>query len=84
MQSFNDVDGLALSADDKNFLDYIREKVFKLSFRASGNSDIAGRVSDDIELISKVFWLANRIVGRLRFYGTSIKRGLSLLNEGDG
>ncbi|AQQ39411.1 MULTISPECIES: hypothetical protein [Burkholderia] len=53
MQSFNDVDGLALSADDKNFLDSIREKVFKLSFRASGNSDIAGRVSDDIELISK-------------------------------
>ncbi|MBP0609252.1 MULTISPECIES: hypothetical protein [Burkholderia] len=53
MQAFNEVDGLDLVAEDKKFLDFIREKAFKLSFRASGNSDIAGRVSDDVELIAK-------------------------------
>lgn len=53
MQAFNDVDNVAISADEKKFLDSIREKVFKISFRASGSSDVAGRVSDDIELIAK-------------------------------
>ena len=53
VQAFSEVDGLDLVVGDRKFLDFIREKAFKLSFRASGNSDIAGRVSDDVELIAK-------------------------------
>ncbi|ESS40206.1 hypothetical protein P355_2958 [Burkholderia cenocepacia KC-01] len=53
MQAFDDVDGFFLSAGDEKFLSSVREKAFKLSFRASGNLDIAGRVSDDVELIAK-------------------------------
>ncbi|MCA8106050.1 hypothetical protein SB394_13580 [Burkholderia sp. BCCIQ04A] len=53
VQAFSEVDGLDLVVGDRKFLDFIREKAFKLSFRASGNSDIAGRVSDDVELITK-------------------------------
>ncbi|HDV6325944.1 TPA: hypothetical protein RJR39_001997 [Burkholderia cenocepacia] len=53
MQAFDDVDGFFLSADDEKFLGSVREKAFKLSFRASGNLDISGRVSDDVELIAK-------------------------------
>jgi len=53
MQAFDDIDGFFLSAGDEKFLNSVREKAFKLSFRASGNLDIAGRVSDDVELIAK-------------------------------
>ncbi|SDR53064.1 hypothetical protein SAMN05443026_5524 [Burkholderia orbicola] len=53
MRAFDEVDGFFLSADDEKFLGSVREKAFKLSFHASGNLDIAGRVSDDVELIAK-------------------------------
>ncbi|WP_175833459.1 hypothetical protein [Burkholderia cenocepacia] len=44
MQAFDDIDGFFLSAGGEKFLNSVREKAFKLSFRASGNLDIAGRV----------------------------------------
>ena len=53
MRAFDEVDGFFLSADDEKFLGSVREKAFKLSFHASGNLDIAGRVFDDVELIAK-------------------------------
>ncbi|KVM68089.1 hypothetical protein WJ61_25220 [Burkholderia ubonensis] len=75
MQAFNDVDGLAISVDDKKFLDSIREKAFKLSFRASGNSDIAGRVSDDVELIAKSMLAGKPDSWSVRALWDTYKRG---------
>ncbi len=53
MQWYREASSLKLAADDLALLDSIREKAFKFSFRTCRNSEIAGRVSDDVELIAK-------------------------------
>ncbi|WP_321906601.1 hypothetical protein [Burkholderia cenocepacia] len=75
MQAFNEVDRLTLVADDKKFLDSIREKAFKLSFRVSGNSDIAGRVSGDVELIAKSMLAGKPDSWPVRVLWSSYKNG---------
>ncbi|MET3824039.1 hypothetical protein ACVK00_006830 [Burkholderia sp. PvR073] len=53
MTAFDEVDGEPGAALDKRAVDALREKAFRLAFRASGNADIAACVSDDIELIAR-------------------------------
>lgn len=59
MDDFNAVEAEKgkLSKDDLSFIDTLRELSFKSAFRASGDSEISARVSDDIELIAKNFLL---------------------------
>ncbi|ABI91525.1 hypothetical protein CH72_6464 [Burkholderia ambifaria AMMD] len=53
MTAFDEVDGEPGAPLDKQAVDALREKAFRLAFRASGNADIAACVSDDIELIAR-------------------------------
>ncbi|AOI62073.1 hypothetical protein WL88_11285 [Burkholderia diffusa] len=53
MTAFDEIDGDPGAALDKAAVDALREKAFRLAFRASGNADIAACVSDDIELIAR-------------------------------
>lgn len=59
MDDFNAVEAEKgkLSKDDLSFIDSLRELAFKGAFRASGDSEVSARVSDDIELIAKSFLL---------------------------
>ncbi|EJQ0795175.1 hypothetical protein NYD82_004332, partial [Cronobacter sakazakii] len=49
----------SFDASDIAQIDSLREKAFKLSFRVINDSEIASRISDDIELIAK-----NIIIGK--------------------
>ncbi|MBM2766173.1 hypothetical protein BAN20980_03305 [Burkholderia anthina] len=60
MAAFDEVDGDPGAALDKPAVDVLREKAFRLAFRASGNADIAACVADDIELIAR-----SRLSGRV-------------------
>ncbi|MCR4468373.1 hypothetical protein [Burkholderia sp. SCN-KJ] len=59
MAAFDAIDGNPGAVLDKPAVDALREKAFRLAFRASGNADIAACVSDDIELIAR-----SRLSGR--------------------
>ncbi|AZF40088.1 hypothetical protein C4J88_5355 [Pseudomonas sp. R4-39-08] len=59
MDDFNAVEAekAKLSKDDLSFIDSLRELAFKGALRASDDSEVSARVSDDIELIAKSFLL---------------------------
>ncbi|VVM43637.1 hypothetical protein PS664_00421 [Pseudomonas fluorescens] len=59
MDDFNAVEAQKskFSKDDLSFIDTLRELSFKRALRASGDSEVSARVSDDIELIAKSFLL---------------------------
>ncbi|MGY5360273.1 hypothetical protein ACXFAT_20975 [Cronobacter dublinensis] len=59
MDNFNLVKSENFDAPDIAQIDSLREKAFKLSFRAVNDSEIASRISDDIEIIAK-----NLIIGK--------------------
>lgn len=59
MNNFNLVKSENFDAPDIAQIDSLREKAFKLSFRALNDSEVASRISDDIELIAK-----NIIIGK--------------------
>ncbi|WP_051421298.1 MULTISPECIES: hypothetical protein [Burkholderia] len=65
----------ALVADDKKFLGFYREKEFKLSFRVSGNFDIAGRISGDAELIAKSMLAGKRDSWPVKVLWSGYKKG---------
>ena len=67
MTAFDEVDGEPGAALDKRAVDALREKAFRLAFRASGNADIAACVSDDIELIAR-----SRSSGRIDGWPTEV------------
>ncbi len=62
MTAFDEVDGDPGAALGKPAVDALREKAFRLAFRASGNAGVAACVSDDIELIARSC-LSGRIDG---------------------
>ncbi|MBY8609641.1 hypothetical protein K7N18_33000 [Burkholderia arboris] len=59
MAAFDAIDGDPAAAIDKPSVDALREKAFRLAFRASGHAGVAACVSDDIELIAR-----SRLSGR--------------------
>ncbi|EOC1336377.1 hypothetical protein ACI09U_004186 [Cronobacter turicensis] len=59
MDNFNLLKSESFDASDVAQIDSLREKAFKLSFRVINDSEIASRISDDIELIAK-----NIIIGK--------------------
>ncbi|UTV60289.1 hypothetical protein [Burkholderia arboris] len=59
MAAFDAIDGDPAAAIDKQSVDALREKAYRLAFRASGHAGVAACVSDDIELIAR-----NRLSGR--------------------
>ncbi|WP_230938240.1 hypothetical protein [Burkholderia territorii] len=67
MTAFDEIDGDPGAALDKPAMDALREKAFRLAFRASGNADIAACVSGDIELIAR-----SRLSGRTDGWPTRV------------
>ncbi|RQR27604.1 hypothetical protein DIE23_26255 [Burkholderia sp. Bp9143] len=67
MTAFDEIDGDPWAALDKPAVDALREKAFRLAFRASGNADLAACVSDDIELIAR-----SRLSGRIDGWPTHV------------
>ncbi|PWV98710.1 hypothetical protein [Mangrovibacter plantisponsor] len=55
MAVFNALESKTFKADDISFIDMLREKAFKQSFKVIKNSEISSRISDDIEVIAKSF-----------------------------
>lgn len=53
MKEFNSLENEFFFADDIEYINSLREKAFKLSFRVINNSEISSRISDDFELIAK-------------------------------
>ncbi|CAH5149012.1 hypothetical protein AI2839V1_1138 [Enterobacter cloacae] len=53
MKEFNSLKNESFDADDIEYINSLREKAFKLSFRVINNSEISSRISDDFELIAK-------------------------------
>lgn len=53
MKEFNSLENESFDADDIEYINSLREKAFKLSFRVVNNSEISSRISDDFELIAK-------------------------------
>jgi hypothetical protein len=51
MSHWKAVSAVQIGDADKRELDRYREICFKSAFRASGNSEVAGLVSDDMELL---------------------------------
>lgn len=59
MESFNRLEVITFSKEDVEFIDKLREKSFKKSFRVINNPEISSRISDDIELIAKDMIIGN-------------------------
>ncbi|WP_028455661.1 hypothetical protein [Chitinilyticum litopenaei] len=55
MTEFSALTSAKIQDEDVQFIDSLREKAFKLSFRASNSTELAAYISDDIELISKSY-----------------------------
>ncbi|KAG8149938.1 hypothetical protein [Burkholderia catarinensis] len=59
MAAFDEIDGAPGGAIDRQAVDALREKAFKLAFGASGSAAVAACVSADIDLIAR-----SRLSGR--------------------
>ncbi|PIT17409.1 hypothetical protein [Snodgrassella alvi] len=55
MSVFNSLKMYSFKMDEIKFIDMLREKAFKQSFKIINNSEISSRISDDIEIIAKSF-----------------------------
>jgi len=67
MAAFDEIDGDPAATIGRQDVDVLRERAFKLAFRASGNADVAACVSDDIELVAR-----SRLSGRINGWPTRI------------
>lgn len=57
--NFNRLEAITFSKEDVEFINRLREKSFKNSFRVINDSEISSRISDDIELIAKDMIIGN-------------------------
>jgi hypothetical protein len=55
MKEFDFLESVNIQNEDMAYINYLREKAFKFSFRVINNAEISSHVSDDVELISKSF-----------------------------
>ncbi|GLR09511.1 hypothetical protein COO59_04810 [Mixta theicola] len=55
MTVFKSLESKTFKTDDISFVDMLREKAFKQSFKVINNSEISSRISDDFEIIAKSF-----------------------------
>ncbi|MGG8165736.1 hypothetical protein PGO42_03100 [Klebsiella aerogenes] len=53
MAEFNRFFSLPVNKNDLIFIHELREKAFKFAFRELPNSELAARISDDIELVAR-------------------------------
>ncbi|MCF8582510.1 hypothetical protein L2X67_22220 [Enterobacter ludwigii] len=53
MKEFNSLENESFDADDVEYINLLREKAFKLSFRVINDSEISSYISDDFELVAK-------------------------------
>lgn len=75
MGEFNSLGNENIQDDDIEFIDSLREKAFKYSFRVINNSEISSRISDDIELISKSFVVGKENSWSITHLWSSYKNG---------
>ena len=76
MEAFHRVDTAGISDENSKFIDSLREKSFKNSLRASEDSEIAGRVCDDIELIAKTLLSGEKGAWPVAYLWDSYKNGI--------
>lgn len=55
MDTFNSLKNYSFTGDEIKFIDMLREKAFKLSFKALDNFELSSQISDDIEIIAKSY-----------------------------
>ncbi|MCO6540586.1 MAG: hypothetical protein J6569_10725 [Gilliamella sp.] len=55
MNVFNSLKMCDFNANEVKFINMLREKAFKQSFKIINNFEISSRISDDIEIIAKSF-----------------------------
>ncbi|EOC1306689.1 hypothetical protein QMW88_21850 [Cronobacter dublinensis] len=75
MGNFNLLKGENFDASDIAQIDSLREKAFKLSFRALNDSEVASRISDDIELIAKNIIIGKEDSWAVSYLWTTYKNG---------
>ncbi|ACZ76343.1 conserved hypothetical protein [Dickeya parazeae Ech586] len=75
MNNFNRLEKEVFSKDDLDFIDILREKSFKLSFKIIKESEIASRISDDIEIIAKDILKGNTNGWPINYLWQSYKNG---------
>ncbi|EOU9535223.1 hypothetical protein [Cronobacter dublinensis] len=75
LDNFNLLKGEYFDASDIAQIDSLREKAFKLSFRALNHSEVASRISDDIELIAKNIIIGKEDSWAVSYLWTTYKNG---------
>lgn len=76
MKEFNSLANENIQNDDIEFIDSLREKAFKNSFRVINNSEISSRISDDLELISKSLVVGKENCWSVTYLWSSYKNGI--------
>ena len=76
MSEFKLLENEHIQDDDNKFIDSLREKAFKSSFRVINNSEISSRISDDIELICKNFVVGKENSWSITHLWMSYKNGI--------
>ncbi|WP_033569056.1 hypothetical protein [Dickeya undicola] len=75
MNNFNRLEKEVFSKDDLDFIDILREKSFKLSFKIIKEPEISSRISDDIEIIAKDILKGNANGWPINYLWQSYKNG---------
>ncbi|POP43407.1 hypothetical protein CHU32_10025 [Superficieibacter electus] len=76
MNEFNALEIIRLKNSDAVFIDLLREKAFKLSFKVINNSEISSCISDDVDLIAKSLASGNNESWALNYLWISYKNGI--------
>ena len=76
IDNFNRLEKEIFDKKDIEFINKIRECVFKEYFKATGNHEISARISDDFELIAKDLALNNKDSWPVNYLWGSYQNGV--------
>ena len=76
MSNFERLEKVSISNEEKELVNSVREKAFKLSFQVIGESEISSCVSDDIELIAKDILLGNKDRWTITYLWSLYRKGI--------
>ncbi|EAA7021871.1 hypothetical protein ACT7V1_001931 [Salmonella enterica subsp. enterica] len=76
MKEFSSLKNESIQDNDLAYINSLREKAFKLSFRVINDSEISSRISDDIELISKSFIFGKDNSWAISYLWSAYKKGI--------
>lgn len=76
MSNFKRLEKVSISNEEKELVNSVREKAFKLSFQVIGESEISSCVSDDFELIAKDILLGNKDSWTITYLWSLYRKGI--------